>query len=136
MMNLVETQAELRGCDLIEQISPLNVIDVNKVKSSSLSSSSLGIKIVAVDDLFADHVPDSYSFVASDVPATDSELPSIKTITTVPTENATAPRGFCPCCSRSDICIRKTLNYAGTFIFIFFKSHRSVSLHRPNLFYM
>jgi hypothetical protein len=40
-VNLVETQAEMRGCDRIEQISPLNVIDVNKVKPSSLSSSSL-----------------------------------------------------------------------------------------------
>ena len=43
-VNLVETQAEMRGCDRIEQISPLNVIDVNKVKRSSLSSSSLASK--------------------------------------------------------------------------------------------
>jgi hypothetical protein len=53
-VDLVETQAEMRGCDLFEQISrccPLNVIDVNKVKPSSLSSSSLGIKIIAVDDI-------------------------------------------------------------------------------------
>ena len=85
-VNLVETQAEMRGFDRIEQISPLNVIDVNKVKPSSLSSSSLGIKIIAVDDLLADHVHDSASFVASDIPAADSELPSTTTLITVPTE--------------------------------------------------
>ena len=62
---------------------------------------------------FADHVPNSSSFVASDVPAADSELPSTTTLTTVPTETATTPRGFRPCWDRSDICINKTLNYAG-----------------------
>jgi len=85
-VNLVETQAEMRGCDRIEQISPLNVIDVNKVKPSRLSSSSLGIKIIAVGEIFAYHVPDYSSFVASDVPAADSELPSTTTLITVPTE--------------------------------------------------
>ena len=104
-VSLVETQAEMRGCNRIEQISPLSDIDGNKVKPSSLSSSSLGIKIIAVDDLLADHVPDSASFVASDIPAADSELPSTTTRTTLPTETATTPRGFCPCCSRSDICL-------------------------------
>ena len=92
-MNLVETQAEMRGFDRIEQISPLNVIDVNKVKPSSLSSSSLGIKIIAVDDIFADHVPDSSSVVVSDFPAANSELPST-TLTTVPTKTAKTSRGF------------------------------------------
>ena len=103
----------MRECDQIEQISPLHVIDVNKVKSSSLSSSPLSIKIIAVDDLFADYVHDSSSFVASDVPAADSKLPSTTTRTTVPTETANTPRGICPCCNRSDMCINKTLNYAG-----------------------
>ena len=57
-MNLVETQVEMRGCDQIEQKYPLLVTDVNKVKNSSLSSSPLSIKIIAVDDLLADYVHD------------------------------------------------------------------------------
>jgi len=58
--------------------------------------SSLGVKIIAVHVLFADHIPDFSSLVAS---ASLKRIlnTSSTTKTTVPIETATIPRGFRPC---------------------------------------
>ena len=111
-VNLVETQAEMRGCDRIEQISPLNVIDVNKVKPSSLSSSSLASKSSLLMT-FLQIMSLTLLLSRQWRPCSGFRTSLHHHPHNSPHRNPTTPRRVCPCCSRSAICFNKTLNYAG-----------------------